>query len=141
MKYLKSLSESTLLFLLFIIVAIACIAFDTAHAAVNPDVQFAPASNWYEWVVRQNNETGRGQTFMTPGTMTAVRSVGMKVCRIANFTKPKTLTLCSAPASGWLAGCQTPLATKVFSASALNSMIPYDANCGSGNEGGATDGV
>lgn len=110
-------------------------------ATTTPDVLFAPSSNWSEWVIRASNETGRGQTFKTGSTTTAFRSVAMKLCRVATITKPKTLTLCTSAVNGWYAGCQTPVASKIFSASDLNTMIPFDANCPSNLEGGANDGT
>ncbi|MEK7625507.1 MAG: hypothetical protein AAB467_04125, partial [Patescibacteria group bacterium] len=110
-------------------------------ATTTPDITFAPNTDWSEWMVRYFNETGRGQTFKTGSTTTAFRSVGLKLCRVANFTKPKTLSLCASAASNYYAGCQTPLASKVFSANDLNAMIPYNANCFSNHEGGPDDGL
>ncbi|MEK7625220.1 MAG: hypothetical protein AAB467_02600, partial [Patescibacteria group bacterium] len=110
-------------------------------ATTTPDITFAPSSNWSEWVVRYFNETGRGQTFKTGPTTTAFRSVALKLCRVANFTKPKTLTFCASAANNYYAGCQSPLASKTFSASDLNAMVPFKANCFSNLEGGPNDGV
>lgn len=112
-----------------------------ADPPVGDVVQFAPSSNWYAWVIRYLNETGRGQTFTTPVGTNAISTVALKLCRTANFTKPKTLTLCTSAVNGWYGGCQTPLATRTFSASELNTLIHYDANCPASNEGGANEGT
>lgn len=112
-----------------------------ASATVTPDVNFAPSTNWYEWVIRYLNETGRGQVFKTSANATGIRSVAMKLCRTGTFTKPKTVTLCNSAVTGWYGGCQTPLGSKQFTADQLNSMIHYDANCPASNEGGDADGT
>jgi len=114
------------------------------YAEDNPSgdvVQFAPDSNWYTWFSRTLNETGHGQKFLTTADTEAINTVAFKLCRIASFTKPKTLTLCDAPISGSYSGCSTPLASKEFTASELNEMINYDPNCSGNLEGGAENGL
>lgn len=132
--------KHTLTLLLFFLLASFLFAGKTSAATTTPDVLFAPNSNWPEWVIRVLNETGRGQTFKTGATTTALRSVALKLCRVANFTKPKTVTLCTSATNGWYGGCQTPLASKTYSASDLNAMIPFDASCSGNLEGGPNDG-
>ena len=112
-----------------------------ATAPIGDVVSFSPSTNWYSWIVRVYNETGRGQVFKTSTTTNAIRSVGLKLCRQSDFTKPKTFTLCSSAQSGYFAGCSNPLASKTYTASELNNMIPYDANCSANNEGGNEDGT
>jgi len=131
------------------LIAVALIAvgilFSAGHAnadsPVGDVVQFAPVSNWYTWFIRYLNETGHGQVFVTGANTQAISTVSFKLCRLASFTKPKTLTLCSSATNGWYAGCQTPLVSKTFFASELNSMINYDINCSANNEGGSNDGT
>lgn len=103
-------------------------------------VNFAPASNWYTWFIRVSNETGHGQKFITTADTEAISTVAFKLCRLGSFAKPKTLTLCTSATNGWYSGCQTPLASKEFSASELNELINYDANCYASDEGGTDDG-
>ena len=122
------------------------ILFSAGHAkATDPPtgdvVQFAPVSNWYTWFIRNLNETGHGQKFLTGAGTQAISTVGFKLCRLGTITKPKTLTLCSSATNGWYAGCQTPLGSKTFTASELNTLINYDASCGASNEGGASEGL
>lgn len=140
---LKILNTKKMMFAVALIaVGILCSAgLAKADSPVGDVVQFAPASNWYAWVIRYLNETGRGQTFITPVGTTGISTVAMKLCRTASFTKPKTLTLCTTATTGYYAGCQTPLASRTFSASELNTLINYDANCPGSNEGGANDGT
>lgn len=125
---------------LFFSLAAFFLFFGTAQAKTGDVVDFGPSTNWYEWVIRSGVETGRGQTFMTTATTTAIQSVAMKLCRLGTFTKSKTLTLCSTATNGWYGGCQTPLASKTFTSTTLNAMINYDANCPASNEGGTGDG-
>ena len=116
----------------------------TTKAEQNPTgdiVQFAPASNWYTWFIRSLNETGHGQKFLTTANTEALSTVAFKLCRLGDFTKPKTLTLCNSATNGWYSGCQTPLASKEFSASELNGMINQDVNCYASDEGGADNGL
>lgn len=134
-------SKLKILLLTFAAVSASLLFTDFAKATVTPDVTFAPSTNWYEWVIRYLNETGRGQTFKTSANATGIRSVSMKLCRTGTFTKPKTVTLCTSAVNGWYGGCQTPLVSKQFTADQLNSMIHYDANCPASNEGGDTDGT
>lgn len=136
-----NLTKTKLTLGVFVTLVASFLFMGQASATVTPDVNFAPSTNWQEWVVRYLNETGRGNTFKTGATTTAFRSVSMKLCRVANFTKPKTLTLCTSAVNGWYGGCQTPLASKQFTTDQLNAMIHYDANCPASNEGGATDGT
>lgn len=104
-------------------------------------VEFSPASNWYTWFIRNLNETGHGQKFLTPPGTEAISTVAFKLCRLGNFSKPKTLTLCDSATNGWYAGCSNPIASKQFSAEELNEMINYDANCFANEEGGPNDGL
>ena len=122
------------------------ILFSAGHAkATDPPtgdvVQFAPVSNWYTWFIRNLNETGHGQKFLTGAGTQAISTVGFKLCRLGTITKPKTLTLCSSATNGWYAGCQTPLGSRTFTANELNTLINYDASCGANNEGGASEGL
>ncbi len=113
-----------------------------AHAStVTPDVVFAPNSNWNEDMIWQSNKTGRGQVFKTGASTTGFKSAALKLCRSADFIKPKTFTLCSTAVNGYYSGCQTPLASKTYSASDLNALIPKSMNCLGGNEGGPNDGI
>jgi len=112
-----------------------------ATAPVGDVVSFSPATNAYQWIIRLYTESGRGQTFKTSATTNAIRSVGLKLCRRADLNKPKTFTLCNNAQSGYYAGCANPLASKSYTASELNSMIPYDTNCFASNEGGNDDGT
>jgi len=131
-----------LLYGLFTIVAILLTAQITKAESIPADVvNFAPESNWYGWIIRNNNETGRGQTFMTDSDTTAVQSIGLKVCRLNDFTQPKTLTLCESAENGWYSGCQTPLASKEFTAEQLNEIFSYDPSCTANEEGGDPDGL
>ena len=117
---------------------------ETAKAEQNPTgdiVQFAPASNWYTWFIRSGNETGHGQKFLTTADTEAISTVAFKLCRLGGFSKPKTLTLCGSATNGWFSGCQTPLASKEFSAEQLNEMINQDTNCFASDEGGAENGL
>ncbi len=141
MYSLKLTTKTKLTLSIFFSVVASFLFLAPASATITPDVTFAPSTNWYEWVIRYLNETGRGQVFKTGTTTTAFRSVAMKLCRTGTFTKPKTLTLCTSAVTGYYAGCQTPLVSKTYSSSTLNAMIPYDANCPSNNEGGANDGT
>jgi hypothetical protein len=116
------------------------ILFSAGHAkATDPPtgdvVQFAPVSNWYTWFIRNLNETGHGQKFLTGAGTQAISTVGFKLCRLGTITKPKTLTLCSSATNGWYAGCQTPLGSKTFTASELNTLINYDASCNANQRG------
>lgn len=104
-------------------------------------VEFAPTTNWYTWFIRNLNETGHGQKFLTTANTEAISTVAFKLCRLGTITKPKTLTLCSSATNGWYSGCATPLASKVFTADELNEMINYDVSCNSSNEGGSNDGL
>lgn len=104
-------------------------------------VEFSPASNWYTWFIRTSNETGHGQKFLTPPGTEAISTVAFKLCRLGDFTKPKTLTLCDSATNGWYGGCQNPIASKQFSAQELNDMINHDANCFANEEGGPNDGL
>lgn len=141
MYSLKSITKTKLTLSIFFSVVASFLFLAPASASITPDVTFAPSTNWYEWVIRYLNETGRGQVFKTGATTTAFRSVAMKLCRTGTFTKPKTLTLCTTAVNGYYAGCQTPLVSKTYSSSTLNAMIPYDANCSGNNEGGPNDGT
>jgi hypothetical protein len=143
MTFLK-LTKTKILFLaIFAIIASFAIA-QNAHATdglIGDVADFSASSNWNFWIVRHpNSNSGRGQTFKTaPGTET-ISSVGLKVCRTNDFSKPKKMTLCSSLQNGWFGGCSDPLATKEFSAEELNNLIPQDPNCYSSNEGGDMDG-
>lgn len=117
---------------------------DLAHAETPPigDVaDFAPSSNWYTWFIRNVNETGHGQKFLTaPGTE-AIETVAFKLCRLGDLQHPKTLTLCNSATNGWYGGCGDPLAEKEFTAEELNTLIHQDTNCFSNEEGGQDDGI
>jgi len=78
---------------------------------------------------------------LTTANTEAISTVAFKLCRLGDFAKPKTLTLCSSATNGWYSGCQTPLASKEFSAQELNEMINYDLNCNANEEGGADNGL
>lgn len=141
MYSLKLTTKTKLTLSIFFSVVASFLFLAPASASITPDVTFAPSTNWQEWIVRYLNETGRGQTFKTGATTTAFRSVALKLCRVANFTKPKTLTLCTSAVNGYYGGCQTPIVSKTFSASDLNAMIHYDLNCPANLEGGPNDGT
>jgi len=120
--------------------------FDQAKATSTPPVgdvaDFTPWSNWPNWIIRYGTETGRGQVFKTSGNSSAIQTVGLKLCRRVDFTKPKTLTLCSSAQNGYYAGCSNPIANKTYTASELNAMIPYDASgCPGLYEGGNDNGL
>jgi hypothetical protein len=139
-----TITKSKIIMMLVISLFTSLLFIQTTKAEQNPTgdiVQFAPVSNWYTWFIRSGNETGQGQKFLTTANTEAINTVAFKLCRLGDFTKPKTLTLCNSATSGWYAGCQTPIASKEFSASELNEMINHDINCYSSDEGGADNGL
>jgi hypothetical protein len=104
-------------------------------------VDFAPSSNWYNWIVRvPSANSGRGQIFLTPTGTTQISSIALKVCRQSNFTRPKILTLCPSSMNGSFAGCTSPLVIKTFTPEELNELVPFSSNCLALNEGGQADG-
>ena len=117
-----NLSKTKLTLGVFVTLVASFLFIGQASATVTPDVNFAPSTNWYEWVIRYLNETGRGQIFKTSANATGIRSVAMKLCRTGTFTKPKTVTLCTSAVTGWYGGCQTPLASKTFTSSTLSIL-------------------
>ena len=141
---MKKYSKSKILLLLIITLFTSLLFVQITKAEDSPTgdiVDFGPASNWYTWFIRVVNETGHGQKFLTTANTEAISTVAFKLCRLGNFTKPKTLTLCDSATNGWYAGCSSPLASKVFTAEELNEMINYDASCNAGDEGGTNDGL
>jgi hypothetical protein len=141
---MKNYKKLKIVMMLIISIFISLLFIQISKAEQNPMgdiVQFAPASNWSTWFIRNLNETGQGQKFLTTANTEAIGTVAFKLCRLGSFTKPKTLTLCNSATNGWYSGCQTPLASKEFSAGELNEMINQDIHCYASDEGGAENGL
>jgi len=89
---MKNYKKLKIIMMLVISIFTSLLFIQTTKAEQNPAgdiVQFSPASNWYTWFIRNLNETGHGQKFLTTANTEAIGTVAFKLCRLGDFTKTK----------------------------------------------------